>query len=244
MQHHDDYCDLYIYNDFLDTLYDQDKQTVASLQKPDMHLHTQKQEECTAWFKLLDLIDKAADEQWENFDPKESLGWDLWSQIITLPPSISKLKSVKQLNLYRSNLVRLPPEIGDMQNLEVFIPYTSYNLHWFPYEITRCTKLVSSTVSTRALYGNYKYRSPFPLLNDPEDIEALNPQFCSVCCTKLKRPDIKQAWISLPVATDVLPLLVNACSQKCIDNLPQGASNYISSAHQGGSEIIQPPVED
>lgn len=34
--------------------------------------------------------------------------------------------------LYRSNLVRIPPEIGAMTSLEEFTPYTSYRLHWFP----------------------------------------------------------------------------------------------------------------
>ncbi len=41
-------------------------------------------------------------------------------------------------------------------SLRVFEPYTSRRLHWFPYEITRCTSLRRSVVSTRALYGNYK----------------------------------------------------------------------------------------
>lgn len=39
--------------------------------------------------------------------------------------------------LYGSNLVRIPPEIGAMTSLEEFTPYTSYRLHWVPYEITR-----------------------------------------------------------------------------------------------------------
>jgi hypothetical protein len=48
-----------------------------------------------------------------------------------------------------------------MTGLEVFTPYMSYRLHWFPYEITRCPALRDSTVSTRALYGNHKLRPPF-----------------------------------------------------------------------------------
>ena len=38
-----------------------------------------------------------------------------------------------------------------MTNLEGLDPYTSYCLHWFPYEIIRCNKLKRSRVSTRAL---------------------------------------------------------------------------------------------
>ena len=64
--------------------------------------------------------------------------------------------------LYGSNLVRIPAEIGAMTSLEEFTPYTSYRLHWFPYELTRCPRLVRSTVSSSALYGNFKYRPPFP----------------------------------------------------------------------------------
>jgi hypothetical protein len=48
--------------------------------------------------------------------------------------------------------------------LEVFEPYTSYSLHLFPYELTRCANLRDSTVSTRALYGNFNFRPPFPRL--------------------------------------------------------------------------------
>src|SRR4051794_934109 len=92
------------------------------------------------------------------------LGWEKYNQIVVLPPTIAKLKSVKVLSLYRSNLVRIPPEIGEMTSLEEFDPYTSYRLHWLPYEITRCQNLKRSRVSPRALFGNYKYRPPFPRL--------------------------------------------------------------------------------
>lgn len=85
-------------------------------------------------------------------------------QVITLPPSVGKLTAVKHLVLYRSNLVRLPAEIGAMASLEVFEPYTSQRLHWFPCELTRCGNLKFSTVSTRLLFGNFKYRPPFPAL--------------------------------------------------------------------------------
>lgn len=107
-----------------------------------------------AWKKLCDYIDKTASENGEEFLPAEELGWELFSQIHTLPETISKLKNVKNMILYGSKLKRIPPEIGEMEALENFVPYTSYDLHWFPYEITKCRKLVNSTVSTRALYGN------------------------------------------------------------------------------------------
>jgi hypothetical protein len=83
--------------------------------------------------------------------PVEKLAPGEETQIVTLPSTIAKLKSVKRLFLYGSSLVRVPPEIGEMSTLEVFDSYTSYRLHWFPYEITRCPKLRHSRVSTRAL---------------------------------------------------------------------------------------------
>lgn len=131
------------------------------------------------WRRLLELIDVAAADGREVFAPAQDLGPEDWSQIITLPRSISKLRCVKHLQLYGSNLERIPPEIGELEALERFTPYTSYNLHWFPYEITRCRKLVDSTVSTRALYGNRTNRLPFPKL--PIHSKEILPDACSIC---------------------------------------------------------------
>ncbi|WP_369141858.1 leucine-rich repeat domain-containing protein [Streptomyces sp. R44] len=176
--------------------------------------------------------------------------------IITLPPSIARLTAVKHLVLYGSNLVRIPPEIGAMTSLEEFTPYTSYRLHWFPYEITRCRKLIRSTVSTRALFGNYKMRPPFPRLRpSPDsvvdlDLGHLDPRrwgttamhSCSVCDRPIGQSGLHQVWISLRVATEVLPLLVSACSLACVATLPGGARDYIPTPHKGGR--VDQPTSD
>lgn len=60
------------------------------------------------------------------------------------------------MGLYGSNLKRIPPEIGQMESLEFFDPYTSYDLHWFPFEIYKCKKLKDSRISTRTLCGIIK----------------------------------------------------------------------------------------
>jgi hypothetical protein len=164
--------------------------------------------------------------------------WEDWIQIVTLPPSISKLKAVKRLMLYGSNLVRIPPQIGEMTALEEFTPYTSYRLHWFPYEVTRCQNMKDSTVSTRALYGNYKFRPSFPQL--PDLFDEIIPSGCSVCGEPFTVFGPQQVWISLRVATDVLPLLVHACSDDCIRSLPAPAKGYIPEPHGGGPEQEQP----
>jgi len=128
-------------------------------------LHPDKQNTlCDAWRRLLDEVEEAAVTGQETFSPLRNLEPAERGRIVTLPPTIAKLKAVRKLNLYGSNLVRIPREIGEMTHLEEFTPYTSYRLHWFPYEITRCQHLRDSTVSTRALYGNFKSRPPFPRL--------------------------------------------------------------------------------
>jgi hypothetical protein len=135
-----------------------------------------------------------------------------------------------------------------MTSLEEFTPYTSYRLHWFPYEITRCTRLTRSTVSTRTLFGNYKLRPPFPRLQPAEssvaglDTGDLDPRrwgttaisSCSVCDRAVELGGLHPVWISLRVATDVLPLLVNACSSQCVAALPPPPEGYVRSAHTGG----------
>lgn len=160
-----------------------------------------------------------------------------WAQITELPKTISKLKRVKLFSLYGSSLVRIPPEIGEMSALEQFKPYTSYRLHWFPYEITRCTNLKHSTISTRALYGNCKYRAPFPKL--PQNHPGV-PDRCSVCEGSFGAAAPLQYWVSLRVGTDVVPLLVHACSEQCLSKLPQPPENYVRFPHQGGLGLEQP----
>jgi uncharacterized protein (TIGR02996 family) len=222
----------------------------------EVELHTDAQDtECDAWKRLLDLIEEAAADGREDLEPRLALGPDGLRQIRTLPPTVAKLKAVKRLWLYGSHLVRLPPEVGGMESLEQFDPYTSYLLHWFPYEITRCKKLRDSRVSTRALYGNFKYRPPFPRLRprvvyangrvEPEGLslkrwptEWARP--CSVCERPFANRRLHRVWVSLVVATDVLPLLVNACSEECLRKLPTPAEGYVQRPHTGGLELEQP----
>lgn len=166
-------------------------------------------------------------------------------QIVTLPPSIAKLDAVRSLDLYASHLVRMPPEIGEMTRLARFEPYTSHRLHWFPYEITRCKSLTDSCVSTRVLYGNSKYNPPFPALRRPPDGEPLPSlplkrfsaplsRDCSVCGRRYEDQGRFRAWVTLRVATDDLPLLINACSRACFDEVPQPPARYRPCPHSGG----------
>lgn len=217
--------------------------------------HSDRQDMSSAgWRRLLELIDEAAADGREVFRPLVELAPSERADLVTLPPTIAKLTRVRHLALYGSPLVRIPPEIGAMASLEVFEPYTSYSLHWFPYELTRCANLRDSTVSTRALYGNFKHRPPFPRLQPKGALatlpthDGLDPKVwgvetiraCSVCDGPIDPTRFRQLWISLRVATDVLPLLVNACSTACVQALPEPADGYVPSPHQGGRAAPQP----
>lgn len=193
-----------------------------------------------AWNKLRDYIDRIALEGGEEFAPLEELGPELFSQIYTLPETISKLKKVKKVRLYGSSLKRIPPEIGEMEAMEYFDPYTSYNLFWFPYEITNCKNLKSSRVSTSGLYGNFKNRKGFPDLADNPVRYSGNTIKCSVCGKEMAYHQTNQLWISLWVGSDVMPLLVNLCSRDCEGKLPQPAEDYVEYAHKGGIALKQP----
>ena len=188
------------------------------------------------------------------FEPLSALSWEERIQVVTLPSTIGRLKAVKKLVLEASNLVRLPAAIGAMTCLEDLDLYQSYRLHWVPYEITRCP-LRSSRVSTRALYGNPKVNAPFPRLQAATTdakaglhLRTLDPaasqrEACSVCGAPLSKTELRQVWVTMRVATDMLPLLVNACSESCIRTLPRPSHQDVcgdssagvhESVHRGG----------
>jgi len=210
--------------------------------------------ECAGWRRIVQLVDEAVADGRVEFAPRREMTDEEWAQLVTLPGSIGKLKAVRHLLLYASHVVRIPPEIGEMSALERFEPYTSTRLHWLPYEITRCAKLVDSTISTRCLYGNYKYRPSFPRLEADREstaglgLDALDPGVwgcesigsCSVCGRSMAGAGLCQVWITLRVATDDVPLLVNACSPECVGRLPSPAKDYVAFAHKGGLGVEQP----
>lgn len=200
--------------------------------KPDTQNRTIK-----AWDLLLALIEKASLDGREEFIPSKELGIEHWQQIRSLPKGISKLTQVKHLLLYGSNLTRFPQEVGKMTSLEKFTPYTSYGLRWFPYEITNCPNLKDSTVSTRALFGNYKTNKPFPDLTD-NPVRYYGGNKCSIC-EKAEPLEGKfdQYWISVRIATDVLPLLAIVCSETCKAALRTAESGYFPTAHKGGAHM-------
>lgn len=208
-------------------------------------LHAEEQDtSCDAWRIVNESIEFAATRGDAVLEPLAGLNGEQQQQILTLPASIERLKAVRELRLYGSHMVRVPPQIAGMASLEYLDIYTSYRLHFFPYEITRCGSLSRSRVSTRALYGNYKNRPLFPHLKLPENREALSqltPGSCSVCARPLGDKAPVRRWITLVVGTDSLPLLVTACSMDCIGALPTPPPDYVQEAHVGGHHVRQPP---
>jgi len=199
--------------------------------------------ESEAWQKLCEYVEIVAKEEREEFIPFEALGKELYMQIFTLPKSIAKLKSVKKVLIYGSKLKRIPIEIGEMESLEEFDPYTSYNLHWYPFEIFYCQKLIDSRMSTRILYGNYKNLLYFPdLRNNPVKYQEGRLK-CSICKKKLKAAETNQFWITLYLGTDNFPLLANICSATCekvLNDLPKPYPYFLQAPHKGGLNLEQP----
>lgn len=233
----------------------------------ELELHLGPQDtEGEAWALLLQLVDDAAADGREVFSPGAEIPRQFWAEIVTLPASIAELKAVRELELYGSHLIAVPPEIGQMSSLRSFDPYTSRRLHWLPFEITRCSELIDSRISTRHLYGNHKTRLPFPRL--PAKLPpGSTPRTCSVCNGPFDTGGPIQRWISRWVGTDVVPLLVHACSDRCVELLPDAPGEtppsvrpdmqwtpdrdwheaplhrYVEYPHQGGRDVEQPPSE-
>ena len=134
----------------------------------------------------------------------------------------------------------MPPEIGKMESLEKLSTYGSYYLHWYPYEILNCKNLHTTWVSTRALYGNFKYLPPFPQLKETIFELYGHEACCSICGLKKHAVSLNRYWVSIKVANDVLPLLVNVCSENCYIKISTPDDKYVKIPHQGGLNIVQP----
>ncbi len=192
--------------------------------RDDVRFHSDRQNPAlSGWLHLLELVEEAAADGRPVFAPLRELSPAERREIVTLPPTIAKLTAVEVLDLHGSNLVRVPPEIGAMTSLRRFDPYTSYRLHWFPYELTRCRDLAESRISTRAVYGNHRLpelRRPTTGLTDldPGTHGTEHVRSCSVCDGPVT--ELHQRWTVRRVATDSLPLLANACSTGCVAALP------------------------
>ncbi|MCG8587366.1 MAG: TIGR02996 domain-containing protein [Pirellulales bacterium] len=232
--------------------------TLGQIKKSDPRLHGEPQNTlCDGWLRFLDLIDKAADDGRDTFRPFFAMPPTDAASVITLPSSIAKLTSVATFDLTGAQLVRIPKEIGQMRSLRVLSTEGSPRLHWYPFEITKCKRLAEiQASSSRTLYGNAVSRAPFPGLQPwqefageaTEMIESLLPQLrarkprraCSRCGRSFEDEQLHRVWITSKVGNANLPLLVNACSSRCIDNLSKPPQGYVPAPHRGGPSVVQP----
>jgi hypothetical protein len=206
--------------------------------RKNLKFHDEPQDtECDAWRKLEMSIERAASQGVEEFAPLRMLSPEERQWIVTLPPTVAKLKSVSRLILAGSALVRLPPELGQL-HLHELVLHPAPRLHWFPFEVSRLPN-VRITVSAHALYGNHRHRPTFPQLVARRPRPTVRP--CSLCSESFEDHGQWRVWISLQVGTEVLPLLVQACSSRCVQRLPRAPPNYLAGPHTGGLALQQPP---
>lgn len=203
-------------------------------------LHSNEQDVSSpGWLKTQNLIRAAKANGVSTFTPSADMPWEEWMTVVTLPKEIANLTSVTTLRLYGSHLRRLPPEIGRMTRLADLDVYTSYSLHWLPYEVMRCKGLKDSRMSTRALYGNRNTGLPFPRLRGP--IASLAPDTCSVCDQPFGENNMPRLyWTTQRVGTDHVPLLVHSCSDSCTDSIPDAPSGFFARPHKGGGGVGMP----
>jgi GTPase SAR1 family protein len=99
--------------------------------------------------ELLQLIDQAARESWNELDLSGK-------QLEYLPPEVESLSKLQELNLSYNNFVYLPPEIGTLKNLHSLSLSYNYQLSVLPSEFWELDNLQQLDLSaTRVvLSGN------------------------------------------------------------------------------------------
>src|SRR5690606_22016813 len=84
--------------------------------------------------------------------------------LTTLTPKISRLKNLKQLDLYRNRLKALPARIIELKNLEILA--VSYN------DLTELPSNMQALENLKTLYAHHNRLYALPLL--PERLEILD----------------------------------------------------------------------
>ncbi|MBX2800213.1 MAG: TIGR02996 domain-containing protein [Myxococcales bacterium] len=197
------------------------------------------------WVVLGQAIDEARRNGAEFVAPFRNVNRRQRHQVVTLPPSVGQLVSLKRMRLYDSPLVRLPAEIGTCAELQTLDLLQSVRLSWFPHELTRCQLLQDFRVNNRVLFGNPMTCLAFPRL-DPPDPERMvvartlwGPALrrCATCDTEYDDRGLHRYWITARVATETVPLLANLCSAACVELLREETPGATTDPHRGGDTI-------
>lgn len=135
---------------------------------------------CSARRKVEAYVDALVEQKANTFNLHE-VGLDRaeWRHVVVLPEAVLRLRgTLKHLRLYGSAIQRIPEWISQLALLESVDPYTSYALHYFPFEVVHCANLKQSRVSTRAYYGNQKNTLPvFPELEPDPSLSKMKRLF-------------------------------------------------------------------
>lgn len=163
-------------------------------------------------------------------------------QIRALPPSLANWSgTLETLNLYGTNLVELPREVGQLRKLTTIVIHTSYCLHYLPYEVMHCPRLCHLSASPGAIYG--EKGNKFPALRVPAAVRTLKdlslaaclefgltiPESlrelrdmaktmfpCSTCRQKWVGPNAALFWVTKMIGQQSMALLIHACSKECV----------------------------
>jgi hypothetical protein len=85
-----------------------------------------------------------------------------------------------------------------------------------------------------------------PVRWDREEVlggARMPPRPCSVCDAMFDDRGRHRYWISRRVASDVMPLLINACSAECLANALPPSEGYVAKPHRGGPNVQQPRAQ-
>lgn len=159
-----------------------------------------------------------------------------------LPSGVWKLRNLRKLTCYRSAITHVSPQIGNLRKLNEFVPYTSYNLHWLPYEV-HDTSLPKAHISRRAMYG-YSNSLPLPRLAPfPTGAKSLQEMAARVVvsnsldeskltavvvdyinsanrCSYCHEPYWETSYQCWSIwSCDRVPLLALVCSRQCVARL-------------------------
>eukprot|EP01084_Bolivina_argentea_P024926 46395_1 len=158
--------------------------------------------------------------------------------------NIGKLINLTKLSMIASRIICLPIEIGQLKKLECLEHYCSYSISFSPYEIRNCS-LKTTYISRRPNYiYNNQILPPLPkpidmkcIINDLKIIfvkygliegvvdiiiNYLPYQQCSnrKCKNKIHfKKCIYYAWSYYRPGADIVCLLAQMCSNKCIQSI-------------------------
>jgi len=160
----------------------------------------------------------------------------------TFPSFVWKMRSLLRLECYSTLIEAVSPDIGKLTRLSYFSVYTSYGIHFLPYEITR-TCCEKTHISIRSLYGGRRRLALPRLPAFPADmaplfelalrrvalartlqIDSLPAELkeklkhlieCSVCSEPFSADRIFAVWAVFSI--DFVPLLARCCSRTCVD---------------------------